>query len=795
MTTLAADAVSTLAKDDKIPRPELGETHGIVGGAISNHTKNLLARSNAIAGATNLTPHLIKKMRRHHQIISGLIVQSLPLVRAEWSIECDDDDVREELTAWYRTISFNVHRGMTRALPNGYAPHEVVWDVRPDLGGRIYPTEIRELPAETCKPLVDELGDFAGFTQQHAGKTHDFDPLYALWITEGREEGDYYGRSILTGALEPWQDYAAFRAFHGRMLERFGEPVVIARAPAGKTIVNKAEIERIVAENAAAGRVSTDPDYVTPPAPVLVDNLDAALEVGTNLRHHSAIALPSGLLTAGDGKSVGYAWQLEFLEASAGHGEDFLSALAAVDKRIGRAMFVPDLLTTNGDGDGSVANALGQTHKSVWTESVEGRLDDYSRQITDQLVTPARVLNFPSAPPARLVFSPIVDEERDRLWELVVAMAEKGELPIEGRELAERYDLPLLDEAEENRRRQEAADAAAKAAEDAADKAAEAVEEDLRRRGVPVELAGAGRALTFAVDDPTAGLPAWKVPQSYAPRGPWARELTNREKRVGFAKLEQGLDDAETTALAGLDDVLDREHERVLRQLSGIVRKGTPAEVLAALSTIEIKAGPDMVRAWSELMGVVGQSAVEQLRGELAAYAEQIKPIGPEGKALFKAYATTSAERVVSQLVTETRLQLLNAYTSGVSRAGMAAIVGQTFDAWMGSEGKPVRLTTRMLSAKALNHSRAEVVERGGIPLKGAQYSALLDRVTCEMCADLDELVIAIEHTDLSRFTPPVHHSCRCLWVWITADEEDFTPTWVTPAKTKVDRFGGLVLG
>jgi SPP1 gp7 family putative phage head morphogenesis protein len=144
--------------------------------------------------------------------------------------------------------------------------------------------------------------------------------------------------------------------------------------------------------------------------------------------------------------------------------------------------------------------------------------------------------------------------------------------------------------------------------------------------------------------------------------------------------------------------------------------------------------------------------------------------------------------------VTDVRSNLLNAYTSGVSRAGMASIVGSVFDEATSSEARGPRLTTRMLSAKSLNYSRAAAIERGGIPLRGAQYSAILDRRTCDLCRKLDEKVIPIEHTDLARFTPPVHHNCRCVWVWITTDEEDFTPTWVTPSATDVDRFGGLVI-
>lgn len=806
-TTLADDAIRSSSVETTtlatVERPELDQSVGVIGSqSRSGYVRNLLNRSNAVASSSTLTPEIIRKMRRHYQITSGLIVQSLALTRAEWSIECEDDRIREAMTTWYRGIAFHVHRSMTRALWAGYSPNELVWHQRPDLGGGIFPDEIRDLEPSTCKPVTDDVGTFVGFEQQVAGVAETFEAVYALWIVEGMESGNYYGRSILEAALEPWQDYVAFRAFHGRMLERFGEPVVIARAPAGKTIANKSEIEAITIANAEKGLQPNDEGYVRPPDPELLDNQEAALQVAQGLRHHSVLALPSSLLTAGDGKSVGYAWNLEFLEAQSGHGDDFLNAERETDKRIGRAMFVPDLLSQNTEDVGS--NALGQTHKSVWSESVEGRLDDYSLQITAQLLDTVRILNYgEGSAPARLVFAPLVDEERERMWEIVVKLVEKGELPIEARELAERYDLPLLDEAEEIRRREEQQQAVADAAEREASRRTAATDDasapapddaSLHQHDTGLVVLNGRPAVVLAAVEPNAGLPEWKLPQSYDPP-PFRRELNDREARVGFAHLENGLNAVERGVVDALETILDREHERVLRQLSAIVRKGSPAEILNALGTIEIKAGPGVAKAWADLMADVGELAAEGLRTELAAYADKIKPLGAEGRALFRAYATTSADRALSSLLTETRLQLLNAYTSGVSRPGMAALVGQTFEAYAKSEAKPVRLTTRMLSAKALNHSRATLVQDSGIPLAGAQYSAVLDRRTCSLCDKLDEKVIAIEHTDLARFTPPVHHNCRCVWVWITTDEADFTPTWVTPSVTDVKAYGGLVLG
>lgn len=795
---------------DARPRPklpagvDLDSSVGTYGGTSSTHVSNLLARARSVGN--ELTPELIRRMRRHYQVSACLIVQSLPLLRADWAIECDDADIGQWLTEAYRRVAFDVHRSMSRAMPYGYSPNELVFDVDEDLGG-IVVSEVRDLEPSTCKPRTNDRGSLDGFVQRvpGGGQQIPIDNAATLWVVEGMESGNLYGRSILEAALDPWSDFAALRAFHARYLERFGEPVVKTRAPSGRTVANAAEIEQAV----AAGD--------TPPAPILVDNLTIAQEVGQNLRHHSVVAFPGDLAFGADGKPYGYAWDLEYVEATGGHGSDFLEAIRETDKRIARAMFIPDLLFTNTD---TGAYALGQSHRSVWGASVEGRLDDYSRQITRQLVDRLRRWNFgDNAPAARLVFAPQGDDDRDRLWSIAEALISGGRLPVDVSEIGNRLGLPMDEEEEsappaEEETEVEEVDGEEELARgresirlrQAADTLAELADElppatelpDPHVPGDPGQRADAApvepHAVTrFASENPVAGLPEWKIPSAYDPP-PFRRELNNRERRVGFAKLEDGLNRTEARVIDQLEGMLERERERVLRQLTGVVRKGSTSEILAGLGSIEIRGETQLASAWAALMGDVGSIAVEGLRDELADYAASLPTtVGKDAEAMFRAYASTAAERVTSQVTSEVRLELLNAYTSGVSRAGMAAVVSELFDAYETSEGRGPRLTTRMLSSKALNYTRASAVERGGVPLRGAQYSAVLDRRTCELCERQDELVIPIEHTDLARFTPPVHHNCRCVWVWITRQEEDFTPTWTTPPASTVDRFGGLV--
>ena len=801
------------------PRPRLpdgieaGEAVGSYGGPVSPYTRRLLSGLSTLYPSGRLTSSIIAKMRRHYQVSACLLVQTLPLVRADWGIECEDEDVAAFLTSAYERIAFDVHRSAARALWAGYSPNTLVLDVDTNLGGLVW-TEIRDLDPSTCRPLVDDLGTLAGLVQNE-GQVNEVtveEPV-TLWIAEGMESGNLYGRSLLDAALDPWQDYAAIRAFHARYLERFGEPVVKVRAPAGQSVSNTAEI--------AAAAAETPPRTV---AAVIEDNLDVAQAIGENLRHHSVVALPAELLFGGDGKPAGFGWDVDYLEATRSGGDEFLKALDHKNRAIARAMFVPDLLFTNTD---TGAFALGQSHRTVWSASVEGRLDDYSRQISAQLLDRLRLYNFGErAPHARLVFAPPSAEDRDQLWSLAETLVEGGRLPVDVERLGERLGIELLPPEETGSQsvpfqtvglpalveagiitEQDAREligvpgtAPGKPAPAApvlrAALAGDPGAREVVRRELGLGAGGLARAVPaaeLASGSSVDGLPEWKLPQSFDPP-PYARDMTARERRVAFSRIESGMNTAEAETIAQLVTILERDRERVLRQLNGVMGKGTAAEILDGLGTIELRGSEAAAKAWRDLMRAVAAIGLETLRTELAAYADAIPTtLGASTEALVRSYATSSAERVFSALTTEVRFQLLNAYTSGVAPAGLSSVVGDVFAEYEASEGRAVRLTSRMLSSKALNVSRRDGIERGGVPLRGAQYSALLDRRTCDLCRRLDETVIPVTHTDLARFTPPVHHNCRCVWVWITTDEADFAPTWETPPSSLVDRFGGLV--
>jgi len=108
------------------------------------------------------------------------------------------------------------------------------------------------------------------------------------------------------------------------------------------------------------------------------------------------------------------------------------------------------------------------------------------------------------------------------------------------------------------------------------------------------------------------------------------------------------------------------------------------------------------------------------------------------------------------------------------------------------SENYIVQFGSQLLSG-ANNAGRGEAAftfEAGG-----AQYSALMDNRTCSFCGSLDGLQVNFSKPGgmelYEKYQPAQHPRCRCMWVFIGADEKfkddnkDFEEKWLEKVKEK----------
>lgn len=822
-TTLAADP----ARDTD--RPPTGEVVGEYGGpTTTSYVTKTRDRYGDLLNASKLTPRLINAMREHPTVTACLAAQSLPALRAEWTIACEDDTIREETTRRYAAIHARLMRAMVRAKWAGYSPNVLVWDV--DTDGALVITGVRDLDPFTCTPRVDDAGDYEGFRQlpPQGGARIDVPPLQSLWGVENLESGNLYGRSLLIPARQPWQDQQTVGLYHLRYLERFGEPVVVVRAPEGTVDANAVARQNAMVWNAE------HPDETPREVPdsLWVSRQQEGLNLGESIRHHSVVSLPTKPVMQPDGKLMPMReWDIEYLSAGTADGAAFLDKLAALDRAIVRGMLVPSLILDGGETVGS--NALGQAHRDTFTANIEAGLDDYAAQITQHVLDRLVTFNYgEAAPRCTLEFAPMTDEAAERMWALFTTLVSGQGIALDGPAIAARLGVPVLvagdddvdpaaaspftqvglpalvaagiiseDEARELIGLEGPAPERAPLV-DAAFAAARAGNGDLARAILGLPARGDAPAHTHdgtflaAAPGDVEGMAPWKQPAAHDPQ-PFRRALTAREERVGFKRIEDELNTIEAQTIDELVVLLEASQDRVARQVAGIMRKGgSVADIVAALDTVNVGPIAPWVAAWVNLQRTVWGFGLDSVRRELETFAEAVPgAIGRDGMALVKSYATASAERTLADLSTRVRLEAVSALRSGVSTAGMQATVASIYDDVIRGESQPPRLTTRMLSSKALNEGRADAIARGGIPLQGAQFSAILDKRTCDLCNRQDEQLIGIADLDMAKFTPPLHFNCRCVWVYVAQGEADFAPTWSAPPKSLVDSFGGLVFG
>ena len=86
---------------------------------------------------------------------------------------------------------------------------------------------------------------------------------------------------------------------------------------------------------------------------------------------------------------------------------------------------------------------------------------------------------------------------------------------------------------------------------------------------------------------------------------------------------------------------------------------------------------------------------------------------------------------------------------------------------------KAYRLETivRTETTTALNQGRLAVADAAEDYIVGFEFSAILDERTTEVCTHADGLLIRKDSAAAVKLSPPLHHQCRSLLIFVTTDE------------------------
>lgn len=359
----------------------------------------------------NVSIATYKKMSNHYQVASALAVISYSIQQIDWFIQSDDEKVKEVLTFAIDRIWNRLIRSASKSFIYGYSPNVKVFTIE-NINGTDYIIykKIKDLDPADCVVRTDEYGEFDGFVYKDGTIDKTIvDPEYSFWYVSNMENGNLYGLSMLKKVYKPWWYSEKIHTFANRYYERFGEPLVVGRAPSGAKVKN------------ADGTVKD--------AQVLMN------EIIANIRNHSSVQLPSD--KAVDGND--FLYDLKYIESQM-RGFDFGDYLTRLDSEITKGLLLPELALGGGKGG---SYALGSAQIDVFYTNLSGIMDNIVDYVNLYLIPQLIKYNFGENKSAKFTYQPISMETKKFVNDLIMKMVEGSKLKPDTSQLEERSGIKL----------------------------------------------------------------------------------------------------------------------------------------------------------------------------------------------------------------------------------------------------------------------------------------------------------------------------------------------------------------
>lgn len=192
--------------------------------------------------------------------------------------------------------------------------------------------------------------------------------VHFTWNSQGCF-GNPYGRSLLRRAYNWWIQKWAYAQMMGVALDRKGTPLTVVFADPNVSVVDQNKM-------ASGSKSNTRDSMLRGPA--------AAAAAFKNIHNDSVVVLP--------GKK-GQNFDIEKLDVSS-NAQDFIGSIQLCNTLIMRALLIPALVFSSGDGAGSYA--LGAAHEKTFDKICDGYLEGFKNVLVEQVVQQILAYNYPA---------------------------------------------------------------------------------------------------------------------------------------------------------------------------------------------------------------------------------------------------------------------------------------------------------------------------------------------------------------------------------------------------------------
>lgn len=358
------------------------------------------------------------KIYKHYQVKAAISTLSFSIQQIEWFIKSDDPEVQRVVQLAIERIWNSLIRSISKSFRYGFSPNVKVWEIS-KIDGKEYLTykSIKDLDPKFCKVKLDKYGNFQGFyykEKNFIGAAANIDgqfvpPEYAFWYTSEMENGNHYGNSALKAVYKSWYFSEKMHLYCNRYYERFGEPLVLGRAPSTSYI-----------KDPKSGVVRTAQEQMR--------------EVIANIRSHSSAQLPSDQDEKGN-----YIYDLKYLESQM-RGFDFENYLSRLDREISFGLLFPALIM-GGDKGGSYA--LGSSQIQAFYTNLMGLMDNVVDYVNAYIIPQLVEYNFGPDKEAKIAYQPLSADAKKQIHEMLMQVIKNGNYEPEINQLEERSGIKL----------------------------------------------------------------------------------------------------------------------------------------------------------------------------------------------------------------------------------------------------------------------------------------------------------------------------------------------------------------
>lgn len=434
----------TFKKTNAPKGPILGDAFGAWAGRDVMYTQ-LPGGSVMTFDLSRLTLQDFRGMREHYQLQASLNVLTFILHQIDWHIECDNQEIADQIESNLRDIWTMLIRTIAQSFWSGYGPGVLDWDNDID-SGYLAITKVKDLVPEESRVHWKKIQGWAptghipptflsydGIDQYpmgglstgtigtahvgggtSSGASRTIPPDNSFWYPFAMENGDYYGKKLLRPAFPAWFFSNLIHLFANRYFERFGEPTPVGRAPLDEEVDIGGGVTR-------SGK-------------------DTMNDILTSLRSRGVVTLPSDR----DPVTKEYEWDIEYLESQM-RGADFERYLSRLDEEMSLSVFTPVLLFRTADVG---SYNLGQMHLQVFQWMLNSLAGDMKYYIENFVVNRIKFFNWgEKAPRARWVYRKLGKDNTAILQQVMGALIQAGGVMPDLDELGTAIGLTLNERA------------------------------------------------------------------------------------------------------------------------------------------------------------------------------------------------------------------------------------------------------------------------------------------------------------------------------------------------------------